>query len=158
MTVGVGNTSGQRFSIGFIISLILLAKPPLSLRAAGAANTQKTLWQIGRFDHSSLEFNSAKAPEPAPVYVVGKTRPDKDWYGFQPGNANGKAGTRPHPFTIRFDLYGKPQGLYTLKLGMVVKTRRLSIVQVDLNGHQGWAYQRPQWHDVPGAKYYNDLA
>ena len=157
MRIGDGNTSGQGFSVGFIIGLILLATAPLALRAAGAANSQ-TVWQIGHFNHSFVEFNSGSVPTPAPVYVIGKSRPDQDWYAFQPGTANGKAGTRPHPITIRFDLNGAPKGLYALKVGMVAKTRRLSILQVDLNGHQGWFYQRPQWHDVPGDKYWKDLA
>ncbi len=157
MKINKKNISSQGVVVRLMLGLALLAISPLVMRAAGAASSQR-VWQIGRFDHSYEEFNRADVPTPVPVYVIGKSRPDKDWYSFQPGTANGKAGTRPHPFTIRFDLRGTPRGLYTLKVGMVPKTRRLSILQVELNGHRGWFYQRPQWNDVPGAKYWNDTA
>ncbi|HUZ47091.1 MAG TPA: polysaccharide lyase family protein [Terriglobia bacterium] len=157
MKVREAMTLKGRLSVGFIMGLVLLATAPVAFGAAGASSSQ-TVWRIGRFDKSYAEFHSGAVPTPAPAYVIGKSLAKKDWYGFQPGTANGRAGTRPHPLTIQFDMKEAPKGLYTLKVGMVVRTRRLSILQVDLNGHRGWVYQRPQWHDVPGDKYWKDSA
>ena len=155
MKVSEVNTLNGWLSARLVMGLVLLVTAPLALGAAGASSSQ-TVWRIGRFDKSSAEFHSGAVPTPGPVYVVGKSSPDKDWYAFQPGTANGKVGKRP--LTIQFDLGKTPKGLYTLKVGMLVHTQRLSILQVDLNGHRGWVYQRPQWHDVPGDKYWKDLA
>ena len=32
-----------------------------------------------------------------------------------------------------------------------------SILQIEINGRRGWAYQHPQWHDVPGNKYWDEI-
>jgi hypothetical protein len=37
-----------------------------------------------------------------------------------------------------------PQGIYKLKLGLIVQTPRLPLVLVDVNGHTGWFHQRPE--------------
>ena len=155
MRVGERNSSIRMFAAYSIFGLIVLAVAPLALRAAAGS---RVVWQIGVFDKSSAEFHSGPVPTPAPVYVIGKSQSNKGWYAFQPGTANAGAGARPHPFTVQFDLKGTPKGLYTLKVGMLAQSKRLSILQVDLNGHRGWIYQRPQWHDAPGDKYYKDLA
>ncbi len=151
------NSFGRWFATCLITGLILFVTGPAALRAAGVEGS-RTVWRIGQFNRSSAEFHSGSAPTPAPVYVVGKSRPAEDWYAFQPGTANAGAGARPHPVTIQFDLKGSPKGLYTLKVGVLVQSRRLSILQVDLNGHRGWVYQRPRWHDAIGDKYYKDSA
>ncbi|HEV2499594.1 MAG TPA: polysaccharide lyase family protein [Terriglobia bacterium] len=140
-----------------VMGAALLLMASLRPLAAGASSPQK-VWGIGQFDGSSTEFHRGAMPASVPVYVVEKSRPDVDWYAFQPGTANGEAGARPHPLTIQFDLTGSPRGLYSLKVGMLAQSRRLSILLVDLNGHRGWIYQRPQWRDVPGDKYWDDLA
>jgi alpha-mannosidase len=125
----------------------------------------RALWQIGKFDHSSMEFNQGSVgpplfglsyPKTPIVYIVGQSVPKKDWPAFQPGTSNGTAGYHPYPYTIQFDLKEPLKGVYSLKVGMVIQTQRLSILQIDINGHRGWAYQRPQWNDVPGDKYWND--
>src|ERR1035437_4265580 len=72
-------------------------------------------WQIGKFDEASFEFREG-LPASDPVFTVGKSDPAQDWYGDQPGTANGMAGFREHPFTIKFELPQAPKGLYTLKL------------------------------------------
>ncbi len=135
----------------------VLSATSLMVAAASSLKSQR-VWRIGRFDQSSSEFHLGKAPTPAPVFVVGTSSPRQDWYAFQPGSADAPAGDRPHAVTVRFDLKEKPKGLYTLKVGMLVRTHHLSVLQLSLNGHPGWVYQRPEWHDAPGNKYYNDLA
>jgi alpha-mannosidase len=131
-----------------------------------AAAAPRTVWQIGKFDHSSAEFNHAapgagrrggRTSQGPLVYVVGKSTPQADWPAFQPGSSNRKAGYRDHAYTIQFNLPDRPKGLYILKVGLVALPRgRLSILQTDINGRVGWAYQHPLWGNVPGDKHWND--
>ena len=117
---------------------------------AGAA--QEAVWRIGKFDQSSAEFHQGemKAPvvagaqrESEVLYIVGKSSPATDWPAFQPGSSNGRAGFRPHPYTIQFDLPGAPRGLYTLKVALLVETPRVSRLQVEINGHRALLFQHP---------------
>lgn len=109
--------------------------------------TEKTLWKIGTFDGSSGEFkiqdinySDAKSD---PVFVVGHSS-DKDWYRFQPGPANGIAGGRLHPFTVKFVLNDVPLGVYRLKLAILYETPRLSFLKLEVNGHSGFFYFHPK--------------
>ena len=114
------------------------------------------LWQIGTFNESSSDLSPTTDPgtgqskidytNPAqdPVYVVGRSDPAKDWFPFQPGSSNGKAGHRPHPFTISFNLPDKPAGSYDLRISLLAYSPRLPRLQVDINGHRGWFYQHPK--------------
>jgi hypothetical protein len=138
----------------------------LVLACQKATAASKTLWQIGKFDHSSAEFNQVGTgrvisggtlPQTPVLYIIGKSNPNTDWRAFQPGSANVRAGHRPHPYSIQFDLPNAPNGLYFLKVGFV-RARRSpqSTLQLEINGQQGWVYHHPQWHDVPGDKYWSD--
>ncbi len=151
------HTRDRRFRVFLIAAFVALCAVSLRIEAAQLPGEQ-VVWTIGRFDNSSAEFHPGAAPTPAPVYVMGKSVPAEDWYEFQPGSLNREDGARPHPLEIRFRLHSAPKGLYTLKVGMLVQTRRLSVLQVELNGHQGWLYQRPHWLNVPGKKRWQDLA
>jgi len=117
-----------------------------TLQAASHA-TDKEIWQIGRFDGSSGEFKSQGIdyadPKSDLVFVVGQSR-DKDWYRFQPGPANGIAGARLHPFTVKFALKDAPRGLYRLKIAILYETPRLSFLKLEVNGHSGFFYFHPR--------------
>ena len=119
-------------------------------QCAGAAS--KAVWQIGKFDQSSAEFNQGEMQSPVftsahpksdVLYIVGKSKPATDWPAFQPGSANGRAEFRPHPYAIQFDLSETPRGLYTLKVALLVETPRVPGLQVDINGHRALLYQHP---------------
>ena len=114
---------------------------------AAAHATQRTLWKIGAFDGSSGEFKSQGInyadPLINPVFVVGQSS-DKDWYRFQPGPANGIAGGRQHPFTVKFVLNDVPLGVYRLKLAILYETPRLSFLKLEVNGHSGFFYFHPK--------------
>jgi len=123
-----------------LVALMLAA----ALRAKAI---EKTLWKIGTFDGSSGEFRSQDINyadrKSDPVFVVGESR-DKDWYRFQPGPANGIAGGRPHPFTLKFSLNDTPRGAYHLKIAILYETPRLSFLKLDVNGHSGYFYFHPK--------------
>ena len=114
--------------------------------AATAHATERMLWKIGTFDGSSGEFKSQDInyadPKTDPVFVVGQST-DKDWYRFQPGPANGIAGGRLHPFTVKFALNDIPLGVFRLKLAILYETPRLSFLKLEVNGHSGFFYFHP---------------
>jgi hypothetical protein len=113
---------------------------------AAAHATERMLWKIGTFDGSSGEFKSQDInyadPKNDPVFVAGQSS-DKDWYRFQPGPANGIAGGRQHPFTVKFVLNDVPLGVYRLKLAILYETPRLSFLKLEVNGHSGFFYFHP---------------
>ncbi len=127
------------------------AETPASEAEPNAANVTRahaTLWQIGRFDHSSGEFHSSSGVDYASSssdvdFIVGKSS-DSDWLRFQPGPANGLAGGRLHPFRIHFALPGPLTGDYVLHIAVLYETPRLSSLRVDINGHSGNFYFRPK--------------
>jgi hypothetical protein len=129
----------------------------------------QVVWQIGRIDKSTLEYaewvsatavgggaqcgdgKHAFVPETKQgtgqaafdlVYVIGKSQ-TAEWPCFQAGSSNGLEGYRPHPYAIQFDLPTKPRGLYTLKVSLLVKSPRVSRLEVSINGHRGLYFQHP---------------
>jgi alpha-mannosidase len=131
-----------------LILLILAVGAIHATPRAGAALT--TVWRLGTFDHSSAEFDQSvrdnRVPETSVIYVIGKSRSDRDWPAFQPGSGNEQAGRRPHPYAIRFNLPNPPQGLYTLKIDFVLNNGvDLSALQIEINGRRGWAHPHPVW-------------
>ena len=129
--------------------LLVLAIMMLFSLPAPAAS--QVVWQIGKFDKSTLEFPHLTPPAVQQkagqtpydlVYVIGKNHTE-DWPRFQPGSSNGLAGYRPHPYAIQFDLPSGPSGLYTLKIALLVKTPRVARLQVAINGHRALYFQHP---------------
>ncbi len=133
----------------YSLLLLLLFWFPITIQAA----TEK-LWQVGTFDESSQEFKAEGVdysnPAQDPIFIVGKSDPAKDWYAFQPGSANGKAGFRSHPFTVKFDLPAAPQGVFSLKVGLLAYMARLPRLQIEINGHRGWFYLHPKLNYAGG--------
>ena len=75
---------------------------------------------------------------------MGKSRPETDWPAYQEGATVSKAESHAHPYTIQFDLDQIPQGVYSLKVGLLSETARVAVLQVEINGHTGWFYQHPK--------------
>jgi hypothetical protein len=129
------------------VSCLLFFSRPVS------AQVQK-LWQVGTFDESSQEFRGGgidySSPAADPVFTVGKSDPGKDWYAYQPGSGNGRAGFRPHPFTIKFDLAGPPRGVFTLKVGLLAYMARTPRLAIEMNGHRGLFYLHPKLNYAGG--------
>lgn len=87
---------------------------------------EKVVWQIGTFDRNYDELaiarNSGDYATTFPkdvTFVAGKDDPSKSWSCVQPGPIDGWGGSRPHPFTIVFNLPDKPQGACRLVIGLV---------------------------------------
>src|SRR6266852_5650551 len=107
----------------------------LCCASSGIPAQEKTIWEIGKFDSSSVEFRSQG---------IDYSKEGEDWPRFQPGPANGMAGGRVHPFTILFTLPEKPVGVYRLTVGILYETPRLSHLQLEVNGHSGNFYFHPR--------------
>jgi hypothetical protein len=124
-----------------------------SLPARVQAGSQK-LWQVGTFDESSQELKAGgidySNPAQDAVLTVGKSDPAKDGCAYPPGSGNGKAGFRPHPFTVKFDLATVPKGVFSLKVGLLAYMARLPRPQVEMNGHRGLFYLRPKLNYAGG--------
>ena len=119
---------------------------------ADSRGPSNVVWRIGTFNQSPSEFNTGKQGPPLfgsrypageLLYVVGKSRPETDWPAYQEGAEIERPGSRPHPYTIQFNLPGKPSGVYTLKAGLLSETARVARLQVEINGHKGLFYQHP---------------
>lgn len=134
--------------VAFFAGMTLFSWLFLPVQASG-----QTVWRIGAFDQSSGEFASgADLNRP---FMVGQSTARVDWPAFQPGSANGAEGDHAHPRTIVFTLHSAPQGIYDLKVAMLVEHPRISALQIDVNGHSGRFYQHPllnyRMGDVSGA-------
>src|SRR5215204_838343 len=102
-----------------------------------AAAQGSTVLRIGAFDNASEELGPASGA--ARVFDVATSRAT-DWPGTQqavvPARADAGAAHK-----ILFDLADAPRGTYRLRLGLIYKTARAPVVQVEVNGRRGWFYQ-----------------
>lgn len=112
-------------------------------RAQGA---EKTLWNIGKVDNSTLEFNGKWdfASGGDPDYVIGRSDTRKDWSGFHPGSRDQAHGSRPHPFTVSFDLRDQPAGVFYLTLDLLFKSAGIPQYVIELHGHRGRFFPSPR--------------
>jgi len=112
----------------------------LSLVLAGSVLAQeRSIWKIGEFDNSSAEFGSQPSSD---LFVISKNQP-RDWPLTQRAVATDKVASAT-PLRVRFELANPPRGVFTLKVGLLVLTPRLPVLQINVNGHLGWFYQRPE--------------
>ena len=82
------------------------------------------LWQIGKSDKSYDDLAIARnypafqerfGRQPL-VFEIGRSEAARDWPFIHPGTDDAWAGSREHPFTIRFTLPEAPRGLFTLRI------------------------------------------
>jgi hypothetical protein len=123
-----------------LLPLLLLS---LMLCAGARAQEQqgeRRIFKIGEFDNSSEEFAAAAG---APVVYATATDEAKNWVGTQQAVVPDKAGTDGSAAArkIQFELASAPAGVYRLRLGLILKTARAPVVQLDVNGHRGWFHQ-----------------
>ena len=138
---------------------ILSSSVPLLLACAlwgvtpWAQAQSTTVWEIGKFDRSSLEFHARvnfHDPASNPIYTIGQSSPDKDWPAFQPGSEMKGLGGRPHPYTILFNLDHPPKGLYRLIISVILQGPRIPNLSLSLNGKSGLVYFDRKLSYYPG--------
>jgi alpha-mannosidase len=106
--------------------------------ALGARAQARAVWQIGEFNSSSDEFGVQAAGA-----FDAASGQSKSWGATQQAVVESKADASAAR-RIRFELRDEPGGVYTLRLGLILNSPRVPVVQVDVNGHRGWFYQRPE--------------
>ena len=132
----------------FIFSLYVL------LPAGRLHGAENTVWQIGIFNQSPHEFNDQApvgSPNYNPVFIVGKST-SMDWPARQPGSENDAEGSRPHPFTILFDLPSKPSGTYRLTISALLYDPRVPRLEISINGQKGAYYFPRKLSYFPGVR------
>jgi len=92
----------------------------------------RTVWQIGKFDESPVEFS--RGSENPVAFEVGKSDPANDW---PRSHASGRT------YRILFSLESV-EGSYSLKIATLIDQPRVPALRVDVNGHSGTFYLRPK--------------
>ena len=118
----------NRFAARVILLLLLVTTSTVA--------QERSVWSIGKFDGSSAEFN--QNPVPADRVFVVRTNQPGDWAGTQLPVLPGKEAPAAK---LRFDLPDAPRGMFTLKLGSIIKSARVPVVQIDVNGRKGRFHQ-----------------
>ena len=116
-----------------IASLVVL----LTFSACAAA-ARRTVWQIGTFDESPLEFSSE--PRDHIDFEIGKSDVKKQWSSYQ---AVG------HPYRVLFAL-DAAHGRYLLKIGALIVQPRVPALRVEINGQGGTFFLHPKLSYFPG--------
>ena len=121
--------SSYGYFMNRIASVVLL----FLLASTSAFAAEKTVWQIGQFDQSSLEFPAAARDHV--LYQADKGDWAKQWPGEQ---RTGSA------YEIQFDLADAPRGQFLLKISTLTYLPRIPAIQVQINGHKGIFYLHPE--------------
>jgi len=96
----------------------------VGLFGSTALGAEKVVWQIGKPDRHWHELAIAGnygayvknfGARPL-VFVPGESDPTRDWPFIHPGPSDSWAGSRVHPWTIRFTLAEPPRGVFTLRI------------------------------------------
>ncbi len=118
----------------------------LALAAAAmplCAQQPNTVFRIGTFNRSSLEFSGAQPKSPV-RYVVGRST-DIDWFAAQTVMANGeKQGLDSAPRSIEFSLSGAPAKSYVLHVALLVESACVPALHVRINNKHGVFYLHPR--------------
>ena len=133
----------------FVLGVVLAVQ---AFSSPGTWAAEKTLWQIGKPDNASLEFNQhwdfSRAGDPR--FVIGQSDPQKDWSAFHPGVDERAADHRVHPFTILFNLDAEPRGVYYLTIDAMFTSPGIPEYVIDVNGKKGRFYFQPKLSPVMG--------
>ncbi len=130
---------------GALMALLAAVRP--------SAAADSVIWEIGKFDQSSAEFNArvnSQDPNSKPTFTVGLSTPAKDWPALQPGSENKDMGGRPYPYTIVFSLPAQPRGQYSLTVSVLLTRSRVPHLGVEVNGKSGVFYFHRKVSYSPG--------
>ena len=134
----------------YLMPGLLLAVVATSLLYAANASeeTKTTIFQIGKFDRSSVEFASGE-PDRNVDFIVSHSDPQKDWYGWQPAvqrsaNQPQQGANAQAPRAITFSLNGSPTEMYRLHVALLVENAGVPALKVDMNGKLGMFYLHPK--------------
>jgi len=116
-------------------------------RAVAQEPQTAVVFRIGAFDRSSIEFASGDPKTPV-KFVVGQSRPSKDWYQTQPAVLSSALGANVSdiaatPRTITFSIPSETAS-YKLHLSFLIESASVPALRVDVNGMHGLFYLHPE--------------
>ncbi len=132
------------FSVGLAV---LLAAGILVPTASAQIHHGGLVFRIGTFDRSSQELAQGNTKQPV-NFIVGQSRPEKDWYATQPvrfvptaeaHDGNPEAAGR----TITFSLEDSPDTVYQLHVAVLIESSCVPAVHLSINGKKGIFYLHP---------------
>jgi len=114
--------------------------------SAGAIAAENLVWQLGKRDMSSHEFQPYRFSPGSgmPGVAMDISQAAKSWPRFHPGSGNGVMGGVPHPFTLTFKLTESPRGVFYLNLDLIFQQPRVPVLQLEINGHVGHFFFSPK--------------
>ena len=129
----------------YVVLGILMSAP-----LASADGEWQTVWTIGKFDGSSREFRQENGhffarralPPATPVYVIGASKPEQDWYAFQA--ISSEKPESPAARKIQFSLSGLPASAYRLRVALLIEHASVPALKVEINGYHGTFYLDPK--------------
>ena len=92
----------------------------------------RTIWQIGKFDESPVEF--ARRAEHSVTFRVGSSDPGKDWPASQETGST---------YRIQFPLDSVGRD-YVLRVTALIDQPRIPALEITVNGHSGRFYLHPK--------------
>jgi alpha-mannosidase len=100
--------------------------------AARATSQTRTLWEIGKESPRTAFFQSG--PMDHVDYKAGKSDWQRDWPSEERSGAS---------YEIHFSVDATPRGVFTLTVRTLVAYRDNAALEIEINGHKGMYYQRP---------------
>jgi alpha-mannosidase len=139
------------FVLVTIILFVLGIRTPMAV-AQGSQET--SVFRIGTFDRSSIEFAQENPTQPV-NFVVGQSNPAKDWYASQPVQFLPAPGAHDEnkdaaPRTITFSLQDPPAATYALHIAVLIETSSVPALRVSINGKHGMFYFHPTLDENAG--------
>jgi len=136
-----------RKSLTFGMLWILMAAQVV-YAASVSKHPRTTIFQIGKFDHSSAEFASG-SPEHNVKFIASQSDPAKEWFAVQPAvlSSPGKVPQTEIPSApraITFSLPGPPAGEYELHIAVLIESASVPSLKVVINDKAGLFYLHPQ--------------
>ena len=136
----------SKVSVAAGLFLFMAVVSPLFL-AAAQDHPQNTVFKIGEFDRSSIEF-APRIPQQKVNFIVSQSDPAKDWFREQSAIlssqlASADSSIAAAPRAITFSLDHSPARNYRLHLALLIEAPSVPALKVTINGKEGMFYLHP---------------
>lgn len=126
---------GANLEMNRLMTIPMFSILAVLLSVTTAAGQTRTVWEIGKDDPATVWFRSA--PREHVVYEIGKSDWQKEWPSEERTGAT---------YEVHFVTDAAPRGVFSLKVRRMLSFRNNAALQVDINGHKGIFYPRPNPH------------
>jgi hypothetical protein len=130
------------------IAICAIAISAAQLFAATQSGAKATVFRLGNFDRSSVEFGSGN-PKLEVRYIAALSDPAKDWFSWQPAvpetlQKDTQKSISDGLRTIDFSLESAPASYYSLRLAVLIESASVPAIKVIINGKEGKFYLHPR--------------